>query len=387
MVLRRTKTQSSAATSPHDVYSLTCSCGEQLSGERDVHPLIIECPRCSEQLYVLPRDVYPRPRVLTPEVEPEDELGEEDVVLELSIEEVEDDDRRLAEPRDDTPPRVWIDRPRGAQVRKRIFQISALILVLLLATWWGVSRRARKTQAESTFLTQSEATWEFISKAKWEDAREASEEAVAAADFLGRDDPASEEIRDLRDELVILSKLSSKSLIEIVLEKLEERPDPATWEKVFSVRHGGNWLLLEGVIVREIIEEEPRYSFEYPARVRDEDVGLVWDEPVEAFQRLDWKDNRFRAFIAVCMQGVRFREDQPHSWSIILSPEEVRLWTTPALLTEALGVDLDSEDARSFRELVESQIPANRVRGDDRQRPLQSAEVTDSANARGGDRQ
>jgi hypothetical protein len=337
-----------------------------LSGERDTDPLIIECPRCSEPQYVLPKDVYPRPRVLQPEVEPEEELVEDEDVLELSIEEIEDDDVRLAEPKDDTPPRIWIDRPRGANIRKRILQVSGLIVVLLLATWWGVSRRARRTEAESTFFAQSEAAREFISKAQWEDAQAAAEEAVAAADFLGRDDPASEEIRDLRDELAILSQLSSKSLIGIILEKLQEKPDPSTWESLFAVRHGGNWLLLEGVIVRQMVEDEPHYSLEYPTGVQNENVKLEWDEPVEAFEKFDWNDDRFRAFLAVRMTEVRFPGDDPHSWSIVLSPDDVRLWTTPALLSEALGVDLDSEDAKSLRELVDSQVPADRVRRDDR---------------------
>jgi len=365
MVLRRTKTPRSAASSPHDVYSVTCSCGETLTGERDTHPLVIECPGCSEPLYVLPRDVYPRPKVLVPQVEPEPELEEDSDVPELSIEEIEDDDRRLAEPRDDTPPRIWIDRPRGALVRKRILQVSMLILLLLAATLWGVSRRARRTAAESTLFEQSEAAWDFVSHEEWDEARQAAEKAVAAADYLGRDDPASEKIRGLRDELVVLSELSTKSLIGIVLEKQEEDPDPAMWKSVFSARHGGNWLLLEGVIVRRLVDDVPVYTLEYPISVQDQNVDLVWDEPVEAFEDFEWNDDRHRVFIAVRMLGVRFLGDDSNSWSIILSPDDVRLWTNAALLTEAFGVDLNSEEARPLLELLESQSPADRVeRGD-----------------------
>lgn len=382
MALRRTKTKSSATASPHDVYAITCSCGEFLSGERDRYPMIVECPHCQESLYVLPRDCYPRPKVLEPKPDELEILEESLDTPELSIQEIEDENKRLAEPKDDTPPRIWIDRPRGALVRKRIFQVTGLIVVLLLATWFGISRRAMRTEAEATFFSQSEAAWKLVNEDQWDDARKAAEEAVNAADWLGREDPASEEIRDLHAELAILDQLSSMSLIEIVLEKRAESSDRDKWKSLFSVRYGGRWLLLEGFIVRQVSEEETRYRFDYPIHLQDQQFDLVWDEPVESFEQLQWDGDRCNVFLAVRMEHVQFAENDPEAWSIVLSSDDVRLWTTPFLLTEALGVDLESAEAESLRKLVYSQIPADRFTSTSGKQDAAGNEKTESTTDR-----
>lgn len=307
MPLRRKtiKPKSDSGPSPHDEYSLVCYCGKVISGRRREESQIVKCPDCSESLYVLPRDIYPRPHILA--VEPRDKTSEEQVSIEtprpLSVKEL-NDEGRLAEPEDNTPPRVWLDEGRGALNRKRLASVVGVTVVLLLVAFWALSNRKTRSEKELVLLHESEAAWEYVTLNDWESAETSALLALEAAENLGRKDESSLSLKHLYKELMILNRLSSFSPIEIILDQSQDSIDSENGNVMFRARHGGRWLLMHGDIVRKSTPEETRYWFEYPIDLPAENVDMVWDEPVDWFEELAWEDDRIRVFLAVQLTDI-----------------------------------------------------------------------------------
>ena len=298
-------------------------------------------------------DVYPRPQILAVEISSKQQ--DEEVTIEpprpLGVKEI-DENERLAEPEDHTPPRIWIDENRGAMIRKRLGLVVGVSVILMLLAFWGLSSRKSRSEKELALLQESEAAWEDVTLKEWDQAEASALIAVDAADDLGRSDEASLALRHLHKELQILNQLSSYSPIEIIQDRSQESED---WEVLFRARHGGRWLLLHGEIVRQPTPDETRYWFEYPLDLPTQDVGLVWDTPVEWFDQLSWKDHRVRVFLAVQMKDVRIINEDSNAWEIILSSQEAALWRTPELLAEMFGLDLNSESNQFLSETLDSQ--------------------------------
>lgn len=358
MPLRRKtiKRQTDSGPSPHEEYSLVCYCAKVISGRRREESQIVKCPDCSETLYVLPRDIYPRPHILA--LETRDKTSEEKVSIEaphsLSVKDL-NDEGRLAEPEDNTPPRVWIDEGQGALNRKRLASVVGVTIVLLLVALWALSNRKSRSENELVLLEESEAVWEYVTLNEWGNAETSAMLALKAAEDLGRTDESSLALEHLYKELMILNRLSIYSPIEIILDQSQESIDSESWDVMFRARHGGRWLLMQGDLVRQSTLEEIRYSFEHPIDLPTEDVDMVWDEAVDWFADLAWEDDRVRVFLAVQLTISRTVDQQQNSWEIILSSEEVKLWRTPELLAEMFKLDLKSEANAELSSLLNSQ--------------------------------
>ena len=101
MVKQRSKQKTSPTgnPSPHDVYAIRCYCGHQIMGERSDSSQTISCPECDEKLYVMARDVYPRPAILNRQnpVKDSQEPATPPKTPDLQVVDIPDDER-LAEP-------------------------------------------------------------------------------------------------------------------------------------------------------------------------------------------------------------------------------------------------------------------------------------------------
>lgn len=355
---KKTKSRPSEQPSPHDVYLIRCYCGHQLSGQRSTSSQTVTCPECDELNYVMAQDIYPRPSILSKQIEESPDQTQTTVAKpsDLKVTEIEEPGR-LAEPLNDTPPRVWIDEPKGARTRKRIFQLSAIIGGLLLITILALSNRKSRGDYEEQYLTQSSEAWKHVLASKWDQAEEAALLSVEAADHLDRNDESAESLRHLSQEIEILNSLSSYSVIEIVLgqSSLREESSSGNWEELFRARYGGRWLLLQGTVVRDVGEDETKYSLESPMDLPGQQVEMVWDEPVDWFDDLNWDENRCDVFLAVELVEARSRAKNQKRWEMVLSSDNAKLWRTPVLLEKVFGYPLSGQSDDPFVSLVLSQ--------------------------------
>lgn len=374
---------STAATSPHTFYSLTCHCGNLVEGERTAKSQKLRCPVCDSLIYILPRDVYPTPQIVetpSPEPvaktitfaaadepairsEPEHRTDEEDWLEPES--EYEDPTERLAEPVDLTPKRVWLERPSGKTIRKQLFRVSIAAGVLLLLTAWGISRRNEIRVAEQAFLLHHEQAISYADEGLWAEALAEARLGVEAAEVLDREDAASVELFTLFKELDILQHLSNSSPIEIVLQKQADDLPRDEWERQFRVKFSGSWLILDALVTREEVEDPQSsddekktittYRFEYPVGLEGEDVRLVWSDTPKWFTRLSYRDQKARVLVAAKLASVRYPSKDSPEWEIVLSAEDSHLWTNAPMLDKALGVSSISDVNRDLNALIESQ--------------------------------
>jgi hypothetical protein len=380
----RFSSASGATTSPHESYSITCVCGQVVEGERTDHSLQIACPVCATLLYVLPRDVYPTPRIIEPPpVESPAKMitfaaADEPSSLEapsppkedlLEIE-IEDDNQRLAEPIDPTPRRIWIERPSGKVIRKQLLRVTLALAVIGLLTAWGISRREGYREAERAFQRHHERAISFADEGLWDEAFEEATQGLDAARRLNKQDSSSRELLALEQELEVLRLLSSLTPIEIVLEKQNEEFTREDWIRQFRLRHSQSWMILDATVLREEIKEPdppPKsrkqdrsssvttYHLDYPIGLEGEDVRFVFSRTPDWLVNLPFEDQRARVLIAAKLDHVRFPDKDSDAWEIVLSGEESRPWTNAQMLDRALGVISIADSHRELNELIQAQ--------------------------------
>ena len=380
MPFRPFRSSSTTTTSsPHESYSITCDCGKVVEGERTAQSQRIRCPVCEATYYVLPRDVYPTPQIVeTPPPEPIAKTitfaaADEPATKQESIEEdwldpepePESEYKRLAEPVDPTPKRVWLERPSGKTIRKQLFRVAVAAGVLVLVTAWWISRRNAIREAEQSLQLHREQAISFADEGLWEEALAEAELGVEAARVLGREDSVSSELFTLWRELDILQNLSILSPIEIVMQKEDAEKSRDDWIREFRVKYAESWLILDATIRTEEREDpdsgdDPKktitsYHFEFPIGLESEDVRFVWSKTPEWFARLSYPNGSARVLVAAKLEDVRFLDQDSDAWEMILTAEDSHLWTNSQMLDRALGISSISDTNRELNALIESQ--------------------------------
>lgn len=373
---RRSKTSKATVQSPHDYYCLSCACGEILEGRRGSTSQRIECPGCGESHYVLPADVYPRPQILPPlpqlDEEPEvdfDLLEGTDLApppepdFEFEIEEIKPPaPRRPAEPT--APPRrIWVDKTGRSVVRRRIVQIALGASVLLgLTIWWGAHNR-KLARAEVTLREELGRAEEAVGDRDWKQARESAQAATRAADVIGDETPTARRARQLYVSLAAFERMSAFVPIEIVLQKAEGQYTKETWDEEFRIHHAGSWLVIVADVVREtrkVDDEEIRYlRVDYPLSLDSDDVRLQWDREPDWIEFVKFNKKRARVCFAAKMQRVQFpKKDDASRWNIVLDADESFLWSEDALAQELGLIAQGAPESKEIRDLLAQQQAA-----------------------------
>lgn len=260
------------------IFTVFCHCGEEYRGFRsDQHQQIV-CKVCGEQLFILPRDVYPVPppksgkksashqsrpvpieeetpssesvsphldqiledSVATFDVAPVDEEGDSPPGPEVdqqlpSLADLRDRIRNAGKPK---PVRVAEAVPQKVDVTKAVrksiilvltetweeFQrfwtpfriLVATVIMLLMATGGWMWRQAALSHAARIAQTEGAESLAALERDDWLAAYPHLQQAAAALKLLGRTDPEAQTIRQYARETEAMFRLCEASLLELV---------------------------------------------------------------------------------------------------------------------------------------------------------------------------
>lgn len=295
-------------------YDVACRCSHHIEGERLSRFQTVACPRCGELLFVLPNDVYPRPkpkklkpgttaRPASPFIDDDEPprappvattaKGNESLPpTEADVASWADEDtpRAPRRPRPDFPttdkpgppsapekapakpvePVPWgppsesfdarMVRWRGGvgeglrRLRRQLTPVRILaltIFVAVLVTGWSVQRAKAREQAEILLRTRAETVNELIAARDLSALETELEQQTAAAELLGRDDDQSARLAALFRETIAVNRLAPGSLFSLISEANRGADgSDIEWEQQFESVYRGKWIILDSPLAR-----------------------------------------------------------------------------------------------------------------------------------------
>lgn len=348
-------------------FEMECECGVRHAGLRKRSPQRIVCRDCGTSLFVLPRDVYPPPKLtaaatappasaasaaspdsLAPSEKnagrPRSESQESDVQPGLApVQSALDDvvvlddeaERKARKPKKKKapePPRQEPPRPPQRLLRPYHFVFAAVALVLAFTGYFAISSQNYE-HALITYKEQAELGMADVSQQKWIEAKAHLEQAAAAADVLDRHDAEATRIRQYRSETVAMGLLAPASLIEIAAEADRTLPDNAhLWATDFRSKYYDRWLILELPARRLKLDPKRETLTTY----------LEWSVPTEtgrpvvlatfpALEKFPLTEQPQTVIIGVQLESVTWEplnsKDTVGRWIVRFNQENSILWT------------------------------------------------------------
>lgn len=345
-------------------FEMECECGVRHAGLRKRSPQRIVCRDCGTSLFVLPRDVYPPPRVVAapsapaapaseagsapdpeqpskgarseshesdarPGLAPVQSILDEVVVLD---DEAERKARKPKKKKAEEPARPEPPRPPQRLLRPYHFILAAVGLVLVFTGYYAISSQNYE-HALVTYKEQAELGMAAVSQQKWLDAKPHLEQAADAADILDRHDAEATRIRQYRSETVAMGLLAPASLIEIVAEADRTLPDNVhLWPADFHSKYYDRWLILE-LPARRLKLDPSRDTLT---------TYLEWSVPTEtgrpvvlatfpALEKFPLTEQPRTVIIGVQLESVTWEplnsKDTVGRWIIRFNQENSILWT------------------------------------------------------------
>lgn len=336
-------------------FHVRCVCGHDASGFRQAGPQQITCDGCSRTLFVMPRCVYPLPK-LPPAVKPKP-APPPTPQAEAQTEAVATVTRVVTPPPVARPSRLHEWRTTAAEktreaaratVRKLTpSRFQVLVLVILAAvglTGYAMYRSRQRAAAEAVLSEAVRHGRTALADRDFPESAVFFRQAVSALDVLGRDDPTAREIRQLARETSVFDHLCPKPLHDLLVEAAATDTGRLglSWPDVFQSSYKDTWMVWETMVSRKAGagSGESKYLVDHPIFLGTQSAVLHADLPVFSALRID-QEPRAVVFAAQ-LQDVRAGPPGSNSWTVVLRPDSAFAWSGRSNL-QALGLPIDDQ--------------------------------------------
>jgi hypothetical protein len=319
-------------------FEVTSSAGRVVEGVRGTTHQVVICPATGEQLFVLPRDVYPPPRTAQTSSRSKGTRRRARRDGHASPERARKPagtaprPPREARPRRRLRDRMVRVRDGATRVRAWFTPIRTLVAVvalcLVLTTWWALHTQAIAA-AEVTLRDSTSAAWAALEAGDLHAAEEAFQAVVGALDTLGRDDPA---LRRAAAEVHVATSLTPLGLVDVLA-------DP----NGFDQRRGG-WVVVDATVFRTNDNDGgPIVVVEYPFEIDGTPLEVRAD-PV-LFDGLELPNaadpEPFPVVFAAKLDTLTPPAGEFGYWTLTLEPNTGFLWVHDETI-ETVGIGPDA---------------------------------------------
>ena len=321
-------------------YEIRCPCGGGFRGLRDIRPQRVDCPECGDLFFILPIDIYPKPKPRSngrTRRQPATNTAEASAAATR--------DTTTAEAVDAPPLKERVKQRlrttgrktrRGIQLavqrQRSLFTPFRLVLlgaaVVLAVTSYQMLQRRAKDEATRQIRPATENGYAALQEGDFLTASSEFEKAVEALETLGRDDVSARTVRQMLRESTAATHLTSASLWEIATEAVEMAPQEGLrkWSERFNTHYRDLWVIMETTVSHDIAPDgTAAFSIDYPlviggSRVQFEMDASFMDHYVGSS---DPRPIVFAAQLAECRppvtpQGtcvIKLRDDSAFLWT------------------------------------------------------------------------
>jgi len=318
-------------------FSVRCGCGNNVEGERQPRAQLARCNRCGDRLFVLPKDVYPRPKAPKPPPAPKPEPARRRAAPDPpETKAPEARPRRsmrgrISERAHALRERSGIRLRRAMQRQRAMFTPFRMLLlaifgVVTLTVYWGWQAR-RADKAAATVQQATEVADAALSEGDFATAARLYEDAWRSLQILGRDDPEARRVGQAYRETTAASRLATISLYDLV-ESVKNSPVHANAGagKAVPTEYEDFWIILEcSLSAMRGTDGAPRTRIEYPLVI--DGVPFVIETDGDVLDRFAAGEDVPRAIFAAQLQGVRFDPAQPGNSTVMLRGDTLFAWS------------------------------------------------------------
>ena len=359
---------------PLETYQVECDCGAKLTGQRSASYQKPACPACSLPVFVLPANVYPRPKSANkpkakqdakPQAPPvpntkalvkdipalvpptpvpkvakpvEERVSRQDVLSELTY-------------------RRYFHRPKITRLRA----VTSAIVLMSLLTIYGLIHRHRVETAKAIVSKAADAGAVALRDRDFETAAFEFDRARQAVDVLGRTDSAALEIRQQSAETTAIAKLSSSTLTEIIEETLAKKAAPLQ-SLPLSSSIKDSWAVFD---VRFHPESKGQKVYRIDAPMIVDKVGVEIEIASDLFKGLPWTDESgepSRVIFGAQFERMSQPSGDPQTSVLTLNGKTAFLWANYENFVSIGYRPPDEENEKETRALLKRQIEVQQSR-------------------------
>jgi hypothetical protein len=355
---------------PPAPFEVGCSCGHQVTGVRKPTYQSVTCHRCGNVLFVLPVDVYPKPkpkkappktigptpvpapapRTMTPQSQPAPaSRAPSPQAVAQSTGTKATQSGSPAPALSEKPQAVDVETVEARRPLVNRFRLIVLAIgVVVCGTGYLVWQSRLNDQALVLLPGHIEAGAAALRAGDVPKAAIEYRQAAWAVDRLRREDAESIAIRQKAKELGAIVNLSTVSLFEICEQARRGKKEGAEkWEEKFNEQYRGAWIVVEGDVTQERGPDgigEPVVRFPYPI----DTAPVVFDVRLTGLAPMTGKSGEHVIFAGQLLSLSKEGAKNP-LWIIRLKDETAFLWANVDTF-QALGrvpdVAGDENDAR-----------------------------------------
>lgn len=258
-------------------FQRACLCGELLSGDREDLAQEIFCPSCGRNWFVLPRDVYPWPKVRKPKRSTRvkasltgwsrrprgtrENASPEATPAGTATATREKSSSGEQQSSEDSQPEAqlasgattleiapsWRQRVRSKFKRAarpiRLVGGGIAMLIFLTGVWlWYQDRLSDAAETLGKAVPAAEAA---IDAGDLPTAAQAMGRAARAVDILGENDKEARRIRQRHRELDAILGLASVTPFVLAAQAALANDSPSRWSSGFAASYAGEWVILD----------------------------------------------------------------------------------------------------------------------------------------------
>jgi hypothetical protein len=364
---------------PPAPYDIACTCGHHVSGVRQSTFQSVRCHRCGDVLFVLPNDVYPRPKpkkVPPPNAPPAP--VHESVSRAKAVQPVPVPAAPAKAPYSaktvasaaaatSNPAPARRDEPSTADsvtviVRRPLVNRFRLVLlaigIVVTATGYFVWQSRLNDQALVSLPGHVEAGAAALRAGDVPKAAEEYRQAAWAVDRLGREDAESLGVRQKAKELGAIVNLSTVPLFDICDDARRTVKDrKEDWSEKFDKLYRDSWIVVEGDVIQDTGSDgvgQAMVRFPFPI----DSAPVVIDGRLQALGPVSGKNALKHVIFAGQLASLSKEGTKNPIWMIRLKDETAFLWGNVETY-QALGLSPDTPgDANDARHILSQQASA-----------------------------
>jgi hypothetical protein len=358
-------------------FDLGCACGNRVSGVRQPDFQALICHRCGNLVFVLPIDVYPKPKPKKSVKKPVESAVTQDRTTVRAAVEAEVAVPKTAKAPSATRAAAASSRgvsptpspslreelsgthptltPASGRLFSRFRLVVLAITAVIAITGYFVWQRHLTDVAGASLREHLESGDAAFRQGNFPEAAEDYRQAALAVDRLGRRDAESLGIRQKARELDALVKLSKVALYEFCDQVRESAgANDAKWSETFNERCRNSWVVIEGDIVQENGPDGvPQAILRYPFPI--DTAPVIFDARLKVLEPLASTDGPHRVIFAAQLASMAKEGKTNPAWVIRFNDATAFLWAGTDTY-RALGPDADDPHAaEETRHLLDHQ--------------------------------
>jgi hypothetical protein len=367
------------APEPPAPFELGCACGHHISGIRQPRFQAVTCHRCGNLLFVLPVDVYPKPKAKksaakrvppapTPELQSRIKTAQPVPVPSTHASGANPAQvAGSAAPQSGSPapllreeskpavsPTVLVRRPLVSRFRLIVLAMVAVVTATVYFVW----QSRLNDRAIVSLPGHLDSGAAALRAGNLPEAAAEYRQAAWAVNRLGREDVESAGIRQKARELDAIVNLSAVPLYDICEEARRAAPSGAVkWTDTFNQLYRDSWIIVEGDVIRDSGPDGvARAMVRFPFPI--DNAPVVFDAQLTALAALSDKGSPPHVIFAGQLASLTKEGTKNPVWMIRLKDPSAFLWVNYDTY-QALGLGPEAPgEANDARRILSQQAAA-----------------------------